>query len=511
MAELVEPEVLVNAVLGKITDVLINGDGDVIPKSDDHFLAFMSPGIPMANDDFNYALEGFGGVVRRNVNDENLQDSLGPKEPDPNAPTADQLMAQDALEKYMRAESFFSIVDLVPDTSGIIDSGRINTWNPESRISSVYAMALQQSQVFDNQPDEETQRKVERWRGLLKKTVKTKDLTTEEEIEEVKDSDIVEAYNQKQIEYLATAMEYNNNRISAMAGKDQEAIHRFAMNASLMQMQVKAKMNAWSGSGHKGDVEKLNAAIQSVEDRAMVLLKQRYKEDLARSILTNPSSGSNFLYTQPASATFARDDSGWSEFYFNSGSYASNHQFKSSASSAGGGFSFGSFFGAGSGKVKRENWTNKINTERFKMSFQLARLPISRPWLNLSFLISAFWRFDQSNTVVKNALISDGNKPANGLMPAITTDIILIKDLTLDFGESNSEFERMTKEVSGRSGVSFGPLYLGGRHASKNDERSYNATWSEQGVKVEGMQALGFLCYMLPKCPDPHPDITAWI
>jgi hypothetical protein len=336
-------------------------------------------------------------------------------------------------------------------------------------------------------------------------------LTTEEETEEIKDSDIVEAYNQKQIEYLTAAMEYNNDRISAMAGKDQEAIHRFAMNASLLQMRVRAAMNAWSGSGHKGDVEQLNAAIQSVEERAMVLLKQRYKEDFARSILTNPSSGSNFLYTQPASATFARDNSGWSEFYFNSGSYASNHRFTSSTSSAGGGFSLGSFFGAGSGKIKRENWTNKIDTERFNAHGKLARIPISRPGLKLDYLLSAYWRFDQSNAVVRNALISDGNKPANGLMPAITTDIIFIKDLTLDFGESNREIERMTKEVSGKSGFGFGPVFLGGRHASKNDERSYNATWSEQGVKVEGMQALGFLCYMLPKCPDPHPEITAWI
>jgi len=70
MADNVEPEVLVNSILGKVTDVLINGDGDVIPKSDDHFLAFMSPGVPVLEDDFNYALEGFGGVYRRNADAE---------------------------------------------------------------------------------------------------------------------------------------------------------------------------------------------------------------------------------------------------------------------------------------------------------------------------------------------------------------------------------------------------------------------------------------------------------
>ncbi|MCB0166020.1 MAG: hypothetical protein KDI79_17430 [Anaerolineae bacterium] len=511
MAESVAPEVLVNAVLGNITDVLINGDGNVIPKSDDHFVAFMSPGIPLLGEDFNYALEGFGGVVRQNVNEDDLEASVGPKEQDPNGPSPDQLMAQDALEKYMRAESFFSVVDLVPDTSGIIDSGRINTWNPETRISSVYAMALQQSQVFDNEPDDETKRKIERWRGLLTKTVKVQDIITEEETEEIRDSDIVKAYNEKMLEYLAAALEYNNVRIGAMSGKDQEAVHRFATNASLLQMKIRAAMNAWSGSGHKGDVEKLNAAIQSVEDRAFVLLKQRYKEDFARSILTNPSSGSNFLYCQPASASFARNGSGWSEFKFNSGSFASNFKFKSKSTSGGGGFAFGPVIAAGGGSVKRKSWSNKINTKHFTLKFSLARVPISRPWFHLDYLLSAFWRFDQSNAIVKNAMISDGKKPPNGLLPAITTDVIFVKDLVLDFGEYNSQFERMTKEASGGGGVAFGPFHIGGRHSSQSDQRSFNAEWTSQGVKIDGLQVIGFVCYMLPQSPDPHPDIDEWI
>ncbi len=78
MSNDIEPEVLVNSVLGKVSDVLINGDGEVIPKSKDHYLAFMSPGIPMLEDDFNYALEGFGGVFRNNVDPNNLEKSTGP-------------------------------------------------------------------------------------------------------------------------------------------------------------------------------------------------------------------------------------------------------------------------------------------------------------------------------------------------------------------------------------------------------------------------------------------------
>jgi hypothetical protein len=182
MADSVEPEVLVNAVLGKVTDVLINGDGKVIPKSDDHFVAFMNPGYPAKDDDFDYALEGFGGVYRRNTDPDDLQKSTGPQDKpaeDPNEPSVEQQLAADALRKYQRAENFFNVFDLVPDTSGILDSGRINTWNPETRISQVYAMALQQSQVYDNQPDEATTKKVESWRSKLVTTRKEKDIVTD--------------------------------------------------------------------------------------------------------------------------------------------------------------------------------------------------------------------------------------------------------------------------------------------------------------------------------------------
>lgn len=514
MTDTAEPEFLVNAVLGKVSDVLINGDGTVIPKSDDHFLAFMSPGIPMLTDDFNYALEGFGGVYRRNVVEADLEKSTGPQEQPaegPNEPSIDQLLAADALQKYMRAESVHTVADLVPDVSGILDAGRINTWNPEARISRVYAMALQQSQVYDNEPDEATRNKLDRWRSKLITTRKERDIITDEEVEVTEESELVRRYNDKMQAFLTAAMEYNNVRISAMAGKDEEAVHRLAVNGPLLQMKVRAALNDWSGVGHKGDVEKLNAAIQSVEDRAFVLLKQRYKEDYVRSLLTNPSSGSNFLYTAPATAAFAREGSGWSEFYFNSSSFASNHSFRSTSTGAVGAFHVGTFGVAGGGEVQKQKWQGSVDTKNFRLRFKMARVPISRPWLNIDYLMSGFWRFDQNNEIVRNTMISDGRRPPNGLMPAVTTDFIFVKDLELHLGESHSDFLHENQTLSGGGGVTFGPFHLGARHSDTSSSGTHNGSWSDQGIRIPGLQLLGFVCFLLPKSPDPHPGITTWI
>ncbi len=520
MPDTVEPEILVNSILGKVSDVLINGDGTVIPKSDDHFLAFMSPGVPLLESDFNYALEGFGGVYRRNADADDLAGSTGPQPAAPadggggvaDQPSADELMAQDARQKYAAAESFYNLVDMVPDMSGIIDAQRINNWNPEAQVSHVYAQALQHSQVYDNQPDAATQAKIERWRSKLVTTRKEKDIITDEEVEVTEESEIVKRYNEKMLGFLGAAGEYNNTRISALAGKDQEAVHRMAINGPLMQLKVRAAMNDWSGYGHKGDVDRLNAAIQSVEDRAFVLLKQRYKEDYFRSLLTNPSSGSNFPYCAPASPSFARSESGWSEFYFNSGSFASNHSFRSTSTQAGGGFSIGIFGGSGGGSVEKKRWEGKLSTKSFNMRFKLARVPIARPWFRLDYLMSGYWRFDASNQVVSNTMISDGNKTnPGGLMPAITTDLILIKDLYLDFGEYDREFKQQSTAVSGGGTAHVGPFFAGGRHSSVNRDRQVEANWEGQGIHIPGLQLLGYVCFQLPKSPNPKPGIDSWI
>lgn len=509
MANNVAPDVLMNSILGKITDVLLNGDGKVIPKSDDHYVAFMSPGIPMLADSFNYAIEGFGGVQRRNADMQNLDKALGPQE-EPAAADSGELAA-DARRKYQSAEAFSAICDLVPDTSGIIDSGRINTWQPESRISQVYSLALQFSQVYNVEPDAETRRKIDRWRSLLQVTKTEKDLVTEEEVEVTRETELVKLYREKMLAYFGEAMAYNTMRISALAGQDEQAVHQFAINAPLMQLKVRAAENDWISNGHRDDYDRINAAIAAVEGRSFALLKQRYKEEFFRSLLTNPTSGANFLYTAPTPADFARSGSGWSQFYFDSGSFKSNHKFTSSSTSAGGAFHMGIFSIGGGGSVSKSKMEGNINTEKFSLKFSMARVPIYRAGFNLAFLKSGFWRFDQQNAEYKNTLLSNGKKPAEGLMPAITTDCIFVKDLKLDFGESNSAYESQSKKVTGSGGVSYGPFHLGGRHSNQRDERSYEANWSKQGLEIQGMQLIGFLCYMLDKSPDPNPNVTDWI
>jgi hypothetical protein len=108
-------------------------------------------------------------------------------------------------------------------------------------------------------------------------------------------------------------------------------------------------------------------------------------------------------------------------------------------------------------------------------------------------------------------MVSDGKKPPSGLMPAITTDCVFIKDLTLHFGESNTEWKRQRDSMSGAAGFQWGPFHAGGRHSQNSGSSEVKATYTDQGVSINGMQLLGVIGWTLPESPKPNPNITQWI
>jgi len=58
MSKDVLPKELMNSVLGKLYDVLANGDGDVVPPSDDNYLAWLSVGVPYPAEELDFLSEG---------------------------------------------------------------------------------------------------------------------------------------------------------------------------------------------------------------------------------------------------------------------------------------------------------------------------------------------------------------------------------------------------------------------------------------------------------------------
>ena len=72
----VAPHVISNAIMGKLYDVLTNGD-DTVPKSADNFFSWCTPGIPVDPSDFQFLSQGFTGVVKKAAVDTMLAATSG--------------------------------------------------------------------------------------------------------------------------------------------------------------------------------------------------------------------------------------------------------------------------------------------------------------------------------------------------------------------------------------------------------------------------------------------------
>jgi hypothetical protein len=550
----VAPHVLANAIMGRLYDVLTNGD-ETVPKSADNFFSWCTPGIPVGVEDFRFLSQGLTGVVTPAAvsnlttpapaagSSSSATGSAAATKPAPSGTTPapsgtsgssapqltpelmNQLRAQDTNAVYQQAEMLARIVDFVPDVAQINNKqfAQFSVANDEGTLSDRYKLTLQMSQVMHQELDDATKANIARFRGLLQTTTTKTDIVTGDKKEITGPSPLVQAYHDKMAAYDAAALNYNSYRIAALAANDPAAVQYWAINANILRDQVKAAMDDWITNGYKEDYEEIAAYIQQVQARDMMMLKQEYEDDLQKATLTGISSGSDFYYTALAPGDFAQS-LGWSRFTFNIGDY---HTY-SGASSSASGFSqqaTGGFMGlfggteATSTSQSQQEYTGTFKMDSFKLAFEVCQVPILRPWFKDAFFMSKTWRFDQTNPDFKSQILSDGGSPPKGYIPAYPTNVVFIRNLSMSIDHTSSAAHFIQQQQSSSEGgggvVNLGFLTLGGSasHYSSSgySKRNVDCTWNDQGLTVPGMQIAGFKCHVLStKCPSPDPSIKNW-
>jgi len=521
------PSVLVTSVMSKLYDVLTNGD-DTVPKSEDHFFSWAAPGIPMAVSDFDFLSQGFTGVVKKEALDVvrggGTADGGTPAEISP--AVLDGLRAQDTNQLYQKAESLARLCDLVVDVTRSDNDqfARLNVLNSEGSLSDVYRYALRMSQVMQTELPEETKKKIAEFRALLTKTVTKKNLIDGTETQVSEPSELTRIYNEKLAAYEAAALEYNTRRIAAMSASTPEDVHYWALNASILRNKVKAAMSDWVSNGYKNDYEQIAAFIDQVMQRDMALLKQEYRDDLEKARITGMASGSDFFSTSLVPASFATS-TGWSRFRFTSSDFTthssssfSTKKWNTSASAGWLGI-FGGRGGGGSSSSSSE-YHGTFDTNSFELTFEIAQVPIVRPWLHEAFLKSHAWRFDPGNLDTNGQVISDGKTPPSGLIPAYPTMAIFVRGLSMKIGHSEGFSDFVTQSMSSSGGgggyLRIGPFFGGGSYDRSTSSGSttvdHGVKYTGQELSFEGMQLAGFKCFVHDELmPNPSPTITSWI
>jgi len=491
----VAPAALSNAIMGKLYDVLTNGD-DTVPKSADNFFSWLTPGMPFQEDDFDFLTQGLTGVVKRS----DVEQLVVPGTPAAPAPSAagasgaasgngqpgagqvltpeliNQLRAQDAGRMMMQAEQLARLCDFVPEVTTINNKqfSQFTVANNEGSLSDRYEYILRMSQVMETVLPDDVKQKITKFRGLLQATTKKKDLVTDEEKEITGPSPMVLAYNDRMANYINTALEYNQHRIDALAGNDPKDVQYWAINANLLRAKVRAAMDDWITNGYKDDYEEIGAYIDQVQARDMSMLKAQYKDDLEKARLTGLSSGSDFFYTALVPGDFLKSG-GWSNYTFDSSDFHSHSDshFDASGWSASGsaGFMGIGAHGGASSSSQTSSYNGSFSLEHFNLSFQICQTMIVRPW-HKNFVVSKLWRFDPNNPEAKGDLVSDGGKPPKGLIPAYPTAAVFIRNLRLNFGTNSGFSNWYSQQTSSSQGGGLSVMFHLTYPAARNRYRS---------------------------------------
>ena len=506
----VVPQDLMNNMMGKIFDIITNGDGSTVPKSEDNFFAWCTPGIPFDAQDFEFLSQGLTGVYKPKM----ITNADGSTSTEPLTPEQREgELAKDASRMHQQAEQLARFVDVIPDASGIDDTKvRMNVKNDEGTLSDVYEEVLRFSQVANTELTADEKAKIEKFRQLLQVEREKEDLITGEKTKVVEPSPLVKAYNDKMQAWVEAALEYNNARIDALTASTPRAVQNWAINANVLRAKVKFAMNDWITNGYKLEYEAIGAKIDQMSSRDLSLLKAQYKDALEKARLTGLSSGSDYFYSALAPANFATSK-GWTRFTFTNKDNSYYSKSTTQRWGASGGLSLGFFTIGGSAAGQRAEFNANADFSSFEMSFEICQLPIIRPWFKTNFLTSKTWRFAQGNEGFKNKFLTDGKQPPHrdSMMPAFPTSMIMIRNLRLNFVNASSVAHALDSKVGGGGMVGYGPFFIGGSYQSGSKERSRQSHSDSQGIFVDGLQCIGFKCHLLPKAPNPDPVIKKWV
>lgn len=470
-------------LIAQIEEIVTGGD-QTTPPSKNTFISWATPGIAFSPDDFTFCSKGIGGGA-------NAEE--------------DKLLVQQAF-------NFANLIDFIPDRSRIYNNDMQRTiWHTsEARLSHLYGEILRFSKVVASDLTPEQKAKIEKFRNLLRTTKKVKDIITEEEKEVTVDGPVLQAYNEKMANYTAAALVYNSKRVAAQGATGPEGkavVADWVNNAALYRLQVKAAMDAWVSGGYRNEVDQMNAYINQVTQRDMMLWKQHLQEMYNEARLTGTSAGSDFFYTTLIPGNFASKESGWTNYSVNHSSTSTSQHSSSSSWGGSAGVSFGFWSAGASASHSSSSSDSNVKLSSFEMSFDLAQIVISRPWFYPEFFMNRGWTLRKGEGWMYDDLPSNGEIPPKGNFIGYPTTALFARNIRIKSADFVSAYHQQASSTSAGGSVGWGPFRLGGSYSHADSSQSFNSTTDGETLTVPGMQIIGFVNYLIGKAPNPLPDI----
>lgn len=502
-------QVLFGEVFKKITN---GGDAKMLGRND--FVAWNTVPEALDKQAFDFAAKGFFGSVKK---DDNMTQE-----------EYNELRSSKKWSAYIYSQEFSELVDKIPSNIPALnpDGTRgMTIWSDSlKRVSQVYEDALLFSVVYNTELDPKLLKKIDTMR---KKLFVIKKLTNPDfddtSIEHPEDNpkvifqSFISAsylkYLEYEIKYYAVEEEFRNLEAAAQGGNDPQAITDLALKGGMLKKKVTNAMKAWETLGFKTQIEKVQNYISQVEEGNFLTLKERYKTEFNIAKRTSVLTSNSFNISAPLPSGLLNNSDGWMSFDFSKTHYDSSYSSKSKNWGANAGYK-SPFWGA-SAYVKGSNidLTKNLNFEDLKMSFKIAKCSVNRGWLGMPFVESRYWKFPKSSPqVLDNTIISNGIgvKQTNGpepLMPAVISEMYIIKDLKIGFKEGSDSFKYVNSAIDSGGSVNIFGFNAGGHYSQSSTDVTSTSDRTLQNQIAKGYLLLGYKCHIVPLSPNPSPNI----
>ena len=516
---------LMSMLLKQVYDSVTNGgDPDSIGPND--FIAFDPIGLTLTEDTFDYALNGlFGNAPAPKP----LLDGTGKPildangNPKTNLEEFQNAMKDSKFRKYLQMEQFSAMVDAIPSQLPPLTpngNGRqITIFNDSSkRVSKVYEDLMQWSVVVDTPVDPKVEKNLEKLRNKLFKikVVKNPDFDENAPVDDLNKPELHQTfvapmyskYIEYQMKYYDIVDTNNSIRIDADNG-DPDAMATLSIDGKNMKKREDAALKAWQSLGYKEAIERIQNYLSEIEEKHMLVIKKRLQSEFRNSQRTRVIDYINYSPSIPISANALKESKNWPTISMYEGSAHSDYSKSIHNWSAGAGFSMGLFsIGArNSGNTSRTSMNTDFSN--LTISFKLGKVRVERGWFSQEFVESKYWKLHETSPQSLNGdIISDGK--GKGLMPMIVTELIIARDVMLDFSENSTAYKAASTKISSGAAVGIGPFVFGGSHNYENQNSQTDAKWSGKKLKSDGIYIIGYKCHVVPKSPNPNPDIKVW-
>lgn len=482
-------EDLMRALMQKLYKTITGNSDGAIKMPRNKFVSWYMPGIPMDPADFLYCAKGFGGNT-----------------------------AEEVSQLYHQAFILSKLFDFVPEVSTdpqfvSHDMQQTLFTSTQDSISSVYRDVLKYSRVLHNELSDKEKEKLQKFRNLLTVTKEQEDIITGEKKQVSEAGPLTIAYTAKMNDYIDAADEYMNLLIEAQSAKGEspEAIRRvaaFANKSKFIRRKMEAAEMAWVSQGYKNEYETINAYINQVTQKSMVLYKQDLLNKFNQGLLTSPMDGaSDYYYTTLLPGNFATSP-GWTKFNFYSGDYATHYDQKTSKWGASGGVHFGLFSIGGRAGGSKTDVKQDAKSSNFTAELEFTQVPICRPWFDPGFFWMRAWDLDNAwyLNFDKKEVSSGADQPV-GRLVAYPITALFVRNVKFRFSEWENHQQYAQSKISGGGFVGYGPFMAGGSYESGSIRKDRQLNYKGGGVDIDGIQLIGLINNLIPKSPNLNPAI----